>query len=206
MSTQITLSDAEKEFDTSDVKAPTLKTGQIYKWRVIAAEGQRSKNGNNPMLALTLAPVTSNGKVLTQFQQRAWILIPTKELKAKGEAVFNRSRDRYFQVLQSFAAPEFNAFSKIEVTETGTLHYDEAGNVVKGPAKSKLVEAAKTKMLSVKQEVLNGDIIKPGQEAYAALLPPRGEDGKYPELGIFTQDVSPNSKFPVVDSARDMTY
>lgn len=201
---QVTLTETEKEFDLQDVKFPTLKTNQIYRWRITAAEGQRSKNGNNPMLALTLAPVTSNGKVLTQFQQRAWILVPTKELKAKGDVVFNRSKERYFQVVQSFAAPDFNAFGRIEITETGTVHYDGQGNVVKGAAKTALIEEAKTKMLSAKQAFLDGEIVKPGQEAYAALLPPKG-DSTYPELGIFTQEVSPNSKFPYADTLKEMT-
>ena len=200
MTTQlITLDESEKAYTAADLREPTLKTGQTYKWRVIGFESRRSQAGN-PMGVITIAPLTSSGKALTQFSQRVFVTVPTNKL---GEKVFKFARDRYFSVLQSFCAPQFNAFSKIERTETGTIYYGKDGNQLKGKARETARETVRVEMMDGRDAFLAGELVAVGQEAYAAFKAPR-EGSEYPEIGSFTQDVSENSSLPFADEFKEM--
>jgi hypothetical protein len=205
----ISLDANELAYETSDFKAPSLKTKQIYKWRITKFEATKSKvkeggKGGNPMVVLELAPVTANGKVLTQYSQRKYIVVPSATVKANtSEKGYQMMVKNYLGTVQALAAPRFNAFSKVEHTETGTIYYDKDGNVVKGKAKSELVESTKKAMMDARNEFLAGEVVQEGQEAYAAFNPPT-ERNEYPELGYFAQDVSADSALPFADSIKEM--
>jgi hypothetical protein len=195
----ITLDEAELSYNEADLKDPTLVLNQIFKWRVTGFEAKLSKSGNK-MGVISLAPVTSQGKALTQFTQRIWVTIPTEAMNPKARKF---AQDRYLNVLQSFAAPRFNAFSKVEKTETGTTYYDLDGNPVKGKEREAAKIKARSLMMAEKQAFLNGEVITKGQEAYGLLRAPK-EGSEFPEFGIFTQDVSVDSKYAVAEDYKEM--
>jgi len=199
----ITIDNIEAEYTDEDLREPRLKTNQTYKFQVTKTEAKVSKAGNK-MLVITLAPVTNNGRVLKQFSQRKFLTIPTATIKERSEKAYSLIRANYFNVVQNLAAPRFNAYARIEVTESGTFTYDEEGNILKGSNKVQAQENAKRAMMDARNAVLAGEIVEVGQEVYAALMPPRDDNGDWPELGYFNQALTGNEKAPFVDDLADM--
>lgn len=197
----IQLDENELAYDRADLKAPALKTNQTYNWQILKVEPKASQAGNK-MVLLTLAAVTSSGVVLKQYPHRVNVLVPTNAFKEKSPKAYPIVVDKYIRTVQSFAAPQFNAFSKVEKTETGSVNYDKDGNVVTGKAASTLREAAKAAVMDARNAFLAGEIVTVGQTAFAPLLPPK-DGSEYPEIGGFSQSAN-SEKFPLADELSEM--
>lgn len=198
MSTQtFVLDESDKSYSAEDWRREGLKTGQIYRWRITKLEAGNSKSGK-PMVTGTVTPVTESGAALKQFSQKFFLLIPRK---SDGEKAYRMSLKRYFNIVQSFCAPAFNAFSRIEKDGETSRYFNKDGVELDRNGREQAINKAKGDMLDARETIL--DYLSTGQEAYALLKAPN-EGSNWPELGNFSQDVDPNSEIPFADSAKEM--